>query len=59
MNQLEYEKNALLDYIENNVEKSQKESEKSFRDKTLESEKIKQLEFEKSKLYQMSENLKY
>lgn len=63
--QLEEEKNALLDYIEENVEKSQQNtarqnnSNNSTQNKLFEGEKLKQLELEKSKLYQLTETLKF
>lgn len=55
---LENEKNALLDYIEENVEKSQK-SERLQSERIIESDRLKQVEIEKNKLYQQLENLKY
>lgn len=48
--QLEDEKNALLDYIEDNIEKSQENTQRAG-DRKDSNEKLQQLEYEKSKLY--------
>lgn len=57
LKQMEDEKNALLDYIEDNIEKSQNSQRAAERKDS--NEKVQQLEYEKSKLYQLCENLKY
>ncbi|CDW83113.1 UNKNOWN [Stylonychia lemnae] len=57
--QLEDEKNALLDYIEENIEKSQQNTNRSLSEANNTQDKVKQLEYEKSKLFQLCENLKY
>lgn len=44
MRQLEEEKNALLDYIEENIEKSHQHTERSIHEKSTDYEKLRLVE---------------
>lgn len=70
--QLEDEKNALLDYIEENIEKSHANTNRSaavlgesgnvaamLSGMGVQNDRLKQLEYENSKMFQLCENLKY